>query len=125
MCIRDSPQSGEDVALHAEARRLQAVDDLRAAARSALVALAGDDDSGDHPTALGLVSTARKSLAGIADADADIAPLVDRIAEAGYALADVAADLSSYLAGLDADPARLEWIASRLAALQGLSLIHI
>ncbi|HOA89108.1 DNA repair protein RecN [Propioniciclava tarda] len=115
------PQSGEDVALHAEARRLQAVDDLRAAARSALVALAGDDDSGDHPTALGLVSTARKSLAGIADADADIAPLVDRIAEAGYALADVAADLSSYLAGLDADPARLEWIASRLAALQGLT----
>lgn len=116
------PQPGEDAALHAEAKRLQATDDLRAAARAALVALAGDDEAfADDPTALGLVSTARKALAGISDDDPAVGPLAERIAEAGFLLSDAAAELSSYLAGLDADPARLEWIAGRLAGLQGLT----
>jgi len=117
-----SPQPGEDAALRAEARRLQAADDLRAAARAALIALAGDDDSyGDEPTALALVKDARRALEGIADADAPAGALAARLAEAGYLLADAAGDLASYLAGLDADPARLEWIAGRLSELQGLT----
>ena len=115
------PQPGEDAALRAEARRLQDVDDLRASARQAIVALAGDDEAfSDEPTALGLVSAARKAIEAIAD-DPAIAPVGERVAEAGYLLADAAGELAGYLAGLDADPARLEWIAGRLAELQALT----
>ena len=116
------PQPGEDAALRAEAKRLQATDDLRAGARAAMVALAGDDDSyGDEPNAMGLVATARRALEGIAGDDDAVTPLAGRVAEAGYLLADAAGELASYLAGLDADPARLEWIAERLSTLQGLT----
>lgn len=119
---KSAPQPGEDVALRAEAKRLQAMDDLRAAARTALVALAGDDESYDEsPDALGLVSAARKALDGISADDPDVAPIAGRIAEAAYLLSDASGELASYLAALDADPLRLEWIAGRLAELQGLT----
>jgi DNA repair protein RecN (Recombination protein N) len=117
-----APQAGEDAALRAEAKRLQATDDLRAGARAAMVALAGDDESyGDEPNAMGLVAAGRRALDGIAEDDPDVGVLAGRVAEAGYLLADAAGELASYLAGLDADPARLEWIAERLSALQGLT----
>ncbi|WP_232548272.1 DNA repair protein RecN [Propioniciclava soli] len=116
------PRAGEDEELHAEARRLQATDDLRLAARAALVALAGDDDAvDDAPQALGLLGAARRALAGGAAEDAQLAALGSRVDEAAYALGDVAGELASYLASLDADPGRLEWIAGRLAELQGLT----
>ncbi len=116
------PQPGEDAALVAEQRRLQAVDDLRLGAKSAIVALAGDDEAySDDPTALGLVGAARKALASIAGDDPAAADLARRVDEAAFLLSDAAGDLASYAAGLDADPARLEWIAGRLADLQGLT----
>jgi DNA repair protein RecN (Recombination protein N) len=116
------PQPGEDDALLAEQRRLQSVDDLRLGARAAITALAGDDESyADDPTALGLVGAARKALASIAADDEAAAALARRVDEAAFLLSDAAGDLASYVAGLDADPARLEWIAERLAALQGLT----
>ena len=119
---RADPQAGEDAALRAEARRLQAVDDLRLAARTALVAIAGDDDAyGDDPDALGLVGAARKALGTIASDDPAAAALATRVDEASFLLADAAGDLAAYLAGLDADPARLEWIAGRLTELQSLT----
>lgn len=119
---RADPQPGEDAALRLEARRLQAVDDLRIAARTAVVALAGDAETfGDDPDALGLVAGARRALAGIVDADPAVAALAARLDEASFLLSDVAGDLASYLSGLDADPARLEWIAARLSELQSLT----
>lgn len=115
------PTPGEDAALHAEARTLQAMDDLRMAAKTAIAALVGDDEFGDKPTALGLLSQARKAFASVAEDDSEAADLEQRIAEASFLLADAAGDAASYLAGLEADPARLEWIAARLASLQALS----
>ncbi len=116
------PHPGEDAALRAEARRLQAVDDLRRGAQAALVALAGDEDSPDDtPDALGLVAGARKALDAIAPDDAQAADLAARVAEVSYVLGDVAGELAGYLATLDADPLRLEWVAGRLAELQGLT----
>lgn len=115
------PQPGEDAVLAAEQRRLQAVDDLRLGAREAVVALAGDDEAyADEPTALGLLGAARKALAGIGGEDPAAADLARRVDEAAFLLSDAAGDLASYAAGLDADPVRLEWIAGRLAELQGL-----
>jgi DNA repair protein RecN (Recombination protein N) len=115
------PQPDEDVALGAEAQRLQAVDDLRLAAHAAVLALSGDAEAWDDaPNALALVAAARKSLdADVAD-DPSLGQVGARLADAAALLADVAADLASYLDRLEADPARLEWIAERRSALQGL-----
>lgn len=116
------PQPGEDVALAAEARRLQAVDDLRQAAQTAAVALTGDDEAfGENADALSLVASARKALSAAVEQDPELAPITEELAGAAAALADVGAALSSYLASLDADPLRLEWIAGRRAELAHLT----
>ena len=115
------PQPGEDGALAAEALRLQAVDDLRLAAHTAGVALSGDAEAWDDaPSALSLLAAARKSVEGAAPDDPALDPLAARLAEASLLVADVAADLASYLDRLEADPRRLEWIAERRSALQPL-----
>ena len=117
-----APEPDEDVALAAEAARLQAVDDLRLYASRAAVALAGaEDDGGDDPNALGLVAAARKALQAAADADVQAAGLATQAAEVTALVADLAAQTASYLADLDADPVRLEAVASRRAQLQGLT----
>ncbi len=119
---RTDPQPGEDRELALEAQRLQAVDDLRLAAHTALVALAGEeDDYSDQIEAIGLVGAARKALAGVVAADPQLEPIAAQLAETAAGLADAASRLSSYLAGLDADPLRLEWIAGRRAELAGLT----
>jgi DNA repair protein RecN (Recombination protein N) len=114
---RVAPEAGEDVALAAEAERLQSADDLRLAATSALAALAGSDDEAGG--ALTGVVLARKALEGASDPE--VTELTGRLAEVSYALGDLASDLSRYLDRLDAEPGRLEWIASRRSALQGLT----
>lgn len=118
---RVGPQPGEEDDLAAQAGRLQAADDLRLAGRTAAAALVGDDEtSDDAPNALGLISAARKALELAGRRDEMLAGLGERVAEAAYVLGDVAAELSAYLADLDADPARLEWIAGRRAELAAL-----
>jgi DNA repair protein RecN (Recombination protein N) len=117
-----APQPGEDTALAAETLRLQAVDDLRQAAQAALIALAGDEDAyTEAADALSLVSSARKALAAAVTKDADLGPIAEELSGAAAALADVASALAGYLAGLDADPLRLEWIAGRRAELAHLT----
>jgi len=115
------PQPGEDASLAVESVRLQAVDDLRQAAHTALVSLAGDDDDYDGPDALGLAGAARKALGAAVDADPQLVPITSQLADASAALADVASQLSAYAASLDADPLRLEWIAGRRAELAHLT----
>ncbi|MGB4272243.1 MAG: DNA repair protein RecN [Propionicimonas sp.] len=116
------PQPAEDVQLAAEARRLQSADDLRLAVQAALAALVGAEDGySDAPEALGLISAARRALDAATRADPDLAGLTTELAGVGALVADVASQLAGYAAGLDADPARLEWIAGRRAELQGLT----
>ncbi|MFZ0529846.1 MAG: DNA repair protein RecN [Propionicimonas sp.] len=118
---RADPQPGEDASLTAEWVRLQAIDDLRQAAHTALVALAGDEDDDEIPDALSLVAVARKALGQAVDADPVLAPITAQLAGASATLADLASVLSSYAADLDADPLRLEWIAGRRAELAHLT----
>ncbi|MFT4295979.1 MAG: DNA repair protein RecN [Micropruina sp.] len=116
------PQPGEDVELLAEAQRLQAIDELRLAAHTAGVALSGDPESWDDaPTVLGLLAAARKSIDAAVGDDPALAPLAGRLAEASALAADVASELAAYADRLEADPARLEWIGERRAALQQLT----
>ena len=117
-----TPEAGEDVALVAEASRLGHAEELSGAAATAHAHLMSDGALADAaPDAVGLVGLARRALEPVRDHDAELAGLADRLAEASYLLADVAADLASYAGGVDADPARLAAIEDRRAALSALT----
>ncbi len=113
-----APQPGEDTALAAEEARLGFADTLRGAAVQAREMLSAEDGG---PDALGAASGARKLLDGVREHDPEAAALADRLAEVSYLLSDVAADVSSYAAGLDTDPARLAAVSERRAALTALT----
>ncbi|HJU97648.1 MAG TPA: DNA repair protein RecN, partial [Jiangellaceae bacterium] len=115
------PEPGEDVALGAEERRLAHSEGLRQAAVSAHACLTADDTAVDAVDALGLVAAARRSLELQQDHDPALAGLADRLAEVSYLLADVAADLGSYAADVDTDPARLAAVQDRRAVLGALT----
>jgi DNA repair protein RecN (Recombination protein N) len=112
------PVAGEDVALAAEEGRLGFADTLRTAAESAREALSSDEE---NPDALGSAVIARRALESVRDHDAEAGGLADRVAELTYLLSDVAADVASYAAALDTDPARLSVVSARRAALTALT----
>jgi len=116
---RVGPTPAEDVALAAEALRLQSADDLRDSAHSAVQALAGPEDEAGG--ALAILYAARKAFEWAVSRDAAAAPLGDRLADATYQLTDLTADLVHYLEGLDSQPGRLEQIAERRAQLSTLT----
>lgn len=113
-----SPEPGEDSALAAEEGRLGFADTLRTAAEQAREALSSDQGS---PDALATTSSARTVLEGVREHDPQAGELADRLAEVTYLLSDVAADVASYAARLDTDPARLAAVSERRAALTALT----
>lgn len=116
------PQPGEDARLAAQAERLQGLDDLRVLAASAGHALSGaDDGDDDDPGALGLIGRARTQVHRMADTDAQAGPLAAQLDQLAALVQDAAVDLAGYLADLDADPALLETVTGRRAALAGLT----
>jgi DNA repair protein RecN (Recombination protein N) len=115
------PEPGEDAAVAAEEARLAHADGLRTAAVSAHGALTAEETGPDAVDALGLVAAARQALEAQRDHDPELAQLADRLAEASYLLADVAADLASYAAGVETDPARLAAVQQRRADLTALT----
>ena len=122
---RIDPQPGEDEALRAEDSRLAHAEGLREAAGAAHGLLLGDDgyaaDPADQVPATELLGRARSHLGPVSRHDARLAALDERLAEAGYLVADIGADLAAYLADLDVDPARLAWVQQRRADLAGLT----
>jgi DNA repair protein RecN (Recombination protein N) len=113
------PLPGESTALADEIERLANADDLRTAAATAQLALTGEEV--DAVDALGLLAGARRSLEAAAMHDPALAALAARMAEVGHLLADVAGDLASYTASVDADPRRLSAAQDRLALLTALT----
>ncbi|BDA63196.1 DNA repair protein RecN [Actinomyces capricornis] len=115
------PAPGEDRELAAEADRLDHAEDLRRAATTAQSALSGDEEAlgaGDGaPDVVALLSEAQRALAHEAQVDPALAELAERTGRLGIEAADIASELSSYLAGLQADPARLAYVQDRRAAL--------
>ncbi len=119
---RVDPQPGEDEALREEAQRLEHVEGLRAAAQIAHQAVSGGPDATDDaPDAVGLLGTARRTLEAQSGVDRKFEEYVSRLTDAAEVAADVATELSSYLDALDADPARLQVVYERRAALKGLT----
>ena len=115
------PRAGEEEGLAAEDARLAHGDGLRAAALAAHACLTADEPTGGMDDALALVAAARRALEPQQNHDPDLSALAGRLAEASYLLADVGADLASYAAGIDTDPARLAAVQERRAALTALT----
>jgi len=116
------PQPGEDVELARRAERLAHAEELRLAAATAHAALSSDDD---RPDVTGLVAEARRVLERSAHADPALATISTALEEVGYRIADLAGDLSGYLADLDeGGPHELAAVEERRAALNGLIRAH-
>ena len=113
-----SPEPGEEERLAAEETRLGFADTLRTAAEQAREALSSEQGG---PDAMATVGAARTLLEGVREHDPEAAALADRLAELGYVLADLAADVASYAARIDTDPARLAGVSERRAALTRLT----
>ncbi|MDR2703923.1 MAG: DNA repair protein RecN [Cellulomonadaceae bacterium] len=118
-----TPLPGEHDELTATANRLANSEELRAGVARAYDILAGERD--ETPSGLAnvavLIDGARRDLQGAAGVDAALVPLVERAAEAGYLISDLASELAAYLDAIDADPALLEQTQQRLGELNGLA----
>jgi DNA repair protein RecN (Recombination protein N) len=113
-----NPVAGEETALRADEERLANADALHAGATSAHEALLGDPTAGnDGADAVTLLGHARNALDAIRRYDTEIDGVATRLSEAAYLVSEVAAELASYVQGVDADPARLAAIQERRAAL--------
>ncbi|HET7761312.1 MAG TPA: DNA repair protein RecN, partial [Phycicoccus sp.] len=118
------PQPGEDDALRVESDRLGHAEELRAAAGAAHDILSGDDDTTGATGVLDALGAAAARLAGASASDPALAGLGTRVDELRYLAADVAADLGSYLADIEADPARLDHVEQRRASLAELTRLY-
>jgi len=119
---RAEPAEGEDIELVAEEERLANADALHAAATTAHEALVGDPASGSYDAAdvTSLLAAARSALEAAAQHDPILGALAGRVGEAAYLLADVAAELASYVQSVEADPIRLAVVQERRAELTRL-----
>ncbi|MDX1481730.1 MAG: DNA repair protein RecN [Woeseiaceae bacterium] len=112
---------GDEIeALTAERRKLQNADRLAAGLTAALDALY----DGDGDTVQSLVSAAVQELHGLADFDDDLAPIVSLLEEASIQVNEAADGLRRYGDGLDADPARREWVEDRLHGIRDVARKH-
>jgi DNA repair protein RecN (Recombination protein N) len=115
-----APQPGEDEELAVRAIRLGNLEALRLAAAGAREALSAEEPDGVD--VVGLVGVARRLVDDVSGSDPTLAAIGEQLANIGYLAADVAADLSSYLAEVDADGAReLEIVNERRATLTALT----
>jgi len=109
-----SPEPDELSRIEEQVKRLSNVESLRLSAGTAHDALTGDDglDAGV------LLGQARKALE--TSGDSKLQELAAQASEAAAIAADLAAELTSFLDELDADPAKLEQLMSRKAELAAL-----
>jgi DNA repair protein RecN (Recombination protein N) len=108
-------RAGEDAALEAEKRMLANVTKLSQAAGEAYSALYEAPES-----ALASLKTAIRRAEELARIDPSLAATLDAMRQAEITLNEAAFSIRDYLDRLEADPARLEEVENRLAALDKL-----
>ena len=114
------PEPGEDVELNERAERLANAEELRLAASVARSALSSEEDD---PDVSALLAEARRSLERVPDPQ--LAEIADAVSDLGYRAADLALQLSGYLADLDeSGPHELAAVEERRAAIGGLIRQH-
>ncbi|OJT23375.1 DNA repair protein RecN [Archangium sp. Cb G35] len=116
---RLEPESGEDVRLDAERRRLAGSEKLKRQGAEAEQLLSGEESSAVETVgrALGLVTEAAKC-------DATLAPVAESLGSALAELEEAQRRLGRYVEGLESDPARLSEVEDRLDALKRLCRKH-
>jgi DNA repair protein RecN (Recombination protein N) len=114
------PKPGEDLDLTEKANRLTHVEELRIAAAAAHESISSESFDGSAD-AVNLIGAARRSLEQVADHDPELGRIAESLKQLGYQLNDLAAELSSYVDGLDEDSSKaLEIIQERRAVLNVL-----
>jgi DNA repair protein RecN (Recombination protein N) len=108
-------REGEEEELGRERRRVAHAERLAEAAGAALTALA---EGSSHAT--GLLAAAERALEQGTRLDPGLAEIRRQVDEALVAAEEASRELGAYLDGLPRDPARLEEIEGRLAALAAL-----
>ncbi len=117
------PSDDEEAALDAERSRLASVETLREAAGIAAAALEADSELGaDGATAQ--LARAERELSRALDRDPALASPAERAASLLYELRDLAGELRTYLASLEADPERLAEVEARLELYARLKRKH-
>lgn len=106
------PVRDEYAAIEDEIRKLASVEDLRVAAAGAFQSL-GDEDAG----ALTVLGTVRKFLENAKGKDPALDEISSSIAESFFLVDDAHGTLASYLASLEADPKRLDFLNERKASI--------
>jgi DNA repair protein RecN (Recombination protein N) len=113
------PKPGEAAGLTDERRRITSLSRLAEGSRQVDEMLAGEE--GGATSALARSHAILKQLAGL---DASLAATEKLVEEAHIACREAASGLRRYRDSLEADPARQEWVESRLAALEGAARKH-
>ena len=106
------PTRNEFASVEDEIRKLGSAEDLRIAASGSMAAI-GDEDAG----VLTILGQARKFLEAAKGKDGGLDEIASGVAEAFFLIDDAHASLTSYLASLDADPSRLDFLQERKSAL--------
>ncbi len=113
-------EPGETAQLEGEHRKLAAAGRLIEQGQAALTLIADDDmASAQHR-----LSEAGARLADLTEVDDSLVEISELIASAGIQVSEAASALSTYLSGLDLDPARIDWVEERLASVQQLARKH-
>jgi DNA repair protein RecN (Recombination protein N) len=122
---RIAPLEQEDQSLDRELSRLAAADELRSASETARLALAGGFEApSDDGGAVAALAFAARSLDAAGSSDPELAGLSIRAHEVCVMASELAAELSSYAAGVDDDPLRLAAAQERRAELNRLCRPH-
>lgn len=103
-----------------EHKRLANGAELMQGAQAIANNLYDDDDN----AVSGRINQSIRQLEGLSEYDAKLGELITLLNEAVVQVDEAASQLHQYLDDLDIDPARLEWLESRIAALHDLSRKH-
>jgi DNA repair protein RecN (Recombination protein N) len=103
-----------------EHKRLANGAELLQGAQAIAHTLYDDDDN----AVSGRINQCIRQLEGLSEYDAKLGELITLLNEAAVQVDEAASQLHQYLDGLDIDPARLEWLEGRIAALHDLSRKH-
>ena len=112
---RIKPQPGEIVQLDNEINKLGSVEELNSGIILALDAMNSEDNS-----ATSALGASKKLLEGLKGKDSNLDSLIDDHSENVYNLLDVIGKLERYLSGLEADPARFDYLQLRKSELLAL-----
>ena len=112
---RVKPQPGEIAELENEINKLGAVEELNAGIIQALAAI--DSEENSAISALGL---SKKLLENLRGKDSALDSLIEDQSESIYGLVEVTGKIERYLSGLEADPARFDFLQLRKSELLGL-----